>query len=200
MTQGDGSFAPFDQIKFKYGKDVMMMSNPVLEAIADRRSIRGYKPEQITKEQLDILLKAGEQAPSARNLQPWHFTVVQNKDVLKEISDEANKNMKREGGADVFYGAPTVIFLSCDPDAHQWSRLDCGIAVENIALAAHAIGLGSVIIGICYMAWNGDKGGHFSKLLKFPEKYTFAVSIAIGAPTMTKDAHPVEPGRIDYIS
>ena len=175
------------------------MTNPVLDAISERRSIRGYKPDQITKEQLDIILKAGEEAPSARNMQPWHFTAVQNKDLLKEINDEANKQMNREAATDIFYGAPTVIFLSSDPDAHPWTRLDCGIAVENMALAAHAIGLGSVIIGICYMAFHDEKEEYFNKLLKFPEKYTFAVSIAIGAPTMTKDAHPIEPGRIDYI-
>ena len=175
------------------------MSNPVLDAIASRRSIRGYQPEQISQEQLTILLNAGEQAPSARNMQPWHFTVVRNAEVLKEISDETNKKMKREPVADVFYGAQTVIFLSCDPEAHPWTRLDCGIAVENIALAAHAIGLGSVIIGICYMAFEGDRKEYFNKLLKFPDKHTFAVSVAVGIPTMSKEAHPVEPGRIDYI-
>ena len=175
------------------------MSNPVLQAIAERRSIRGYQAEQITKEQLQILLDAGEQAPSARNAQPWHFSVVQNRGLINEISDEVNAKLKREQASDVFYGAPTVIFLSCDPDAHPWTRLDCGIAVENIALAAHSIGLGSVIIGICYVAFDGDKGAEFSSRLKFPEKYTFAVSIAIGIPTTTKEAHPVEPGRIAFI-
>ena len=175
------------------------MNNPVLEAIADRRSIRGYKPEQITQEQLDVLLRAGEQAPSAKNQQPWHFTVVRDKAILKEISDETGKKMKREGDADIFYGAPTVIILSCDPDGHPWTRLDCGIAVENMALAAHSIGLGSVIIGICYMALDGDRKDYYSKLLKFPDKYTFAVSIAVGVPSTTKDPHPVETGRIDII-
>lgn len=175
------------------------MTNPVLEAIADRRSIRGYQPEQITKEQLDILLKAAEQAPSARNAQAWHFTVVQNKDIIKEVNDEANAKLKREPGADIFYGAPTVIFISCDPDAHPWARLDCGIACENIALAAHSIGLGSVIIGMAYVALDGEKKEYFDKLLKFPEKYTFAISIAIGIPTTTKDAHPIQEGRIDII-
>ncbi|MCL1849589.1 MAG: nitroreductase [Clostridiales bacterium] len=175
------------------------MTNPVLEAIADRRSIRGYKPEQITKEQLDILLKAANEAPSARNSQAWHFTVVQNKDIIKEVVDEANAKLNRDASADIFYGAPTVIFISCDPDAHPWARLDCGIAVENIALAAHSIGLGSVIIGMAYVALDGDKKEHFSKLLKFPEKFTFAISIAIGVPDMTKDAHPIEAGRIDII-
>ena len=175
------------------------MTNPVLQAIADRRSNRGFKPGQITPEQLKALLDAGEQAPSAKNMQPWHFTVVRNKGLLKEISDDTNKIMKREPAEDIFYGAPTVIFLSSDPDAHPWTRLDCGIAVQNIALAAHAIGLGSVIIGICFMALDGERADYYKKALKFPEKYTFAVSIAIGEPSATKEAHPVEPGRIVYV-
>ena len=174
------------------------MSNPVLEAIAGRRSNRGFKPEQITDEQLKILLDAGEQAPSAKNQQPWFFSVVRNRAILDEISTETNKDLKRDD-ADIFYGAPTVIFLSCNPDGHRWSRLDCGIAVENIALAAHAIGLGSVIIGICYSVFDDERGERFNKILKFPADHSFAVSIAVGVPTVTKDAHPVEPGRIVYI-
>jgi len=175
------------------------MANPVLEAIADRRSIRGYKPVALTQEQLTTLLNAGEQAPSARNLQPWHFSVVRNKEILKEISDETGKKLNRDTPSDVFYGASTVIFVSSDPNAHQWSRLDCGIAVENIALAAHSMGLGSVIVGICYLAFEGERGEYFNKVLKFPEKYSFAVSIVLGVPDATKEAHPVEPGRVDYI-
>ena len=175
------------------------MNNPVLESIAGRRSIRGYKAEQISARQLDALLTAAAQAPSARNLQPWHFTVVQNKALLQEISDETNKNANREENGDVFYSAPTVIFLSCDAEANKWARIDCGIAVENIALAAHSIGLGSVIIGISAMAFSGEKREYFSKQLRFPENYSFAISIAIGTPSTAKDAHPIEPGRIDYI-
>ena len=176
------------------------MANPVLQAIADRRSIRGYKPEQITKEQLDILLAAAEQAPSARNAQAWHFTVVQNKELLQEINDECKKNMKREGELDVFYSAPTVIFISYDPDAHPWTYLDCGIAVENIALAAHSIDLGTVIIGMAYQAFAGDKAAYFAEKLHFPENFKFGISISIGSPTMTKDAHPVLEDRITYVN
>ena len=68
-------------------KEGIFMTNQVLSAIADRRSNRGYKPDQITKEQLDAILTAAEQSPSARNAQPWHFTVVQNQSVIKEVND-----------------------------------------------------------------------------------------------------------------
>ena len=173
------------------------MDNPVLKAIADRRSIRSYKAEKVTREQIDIILKAGQEAPSARNSQPWHFTVVQDEAILKMIYEETKKAAKEEL-ADIYHGAKTVIFISCDPAA-RWARLDSGIAVQNMALAAHAIGLGTVILGRPDAAFTGSRGAELNKLLKFPEGHAFAVSIAVGIPAGTKDAHPMEPGRIAYI-
>ncbi|MCL2665304.1 MAG: nitroreductase family protein [Defluviitaleaceae bacterium] len=172
------------------------MGNPVLEAIADRRSNRGYKSEQISKEQLDALLLAAAQSPSARNSQPWHFTVVQNQELIKEVNDEANSILGRTDG--IFYGAPTVIFISCDNSA-KWGRLDSGIAVQTIALAAHSLGLGSVILGLPDAAFTGPRGEYFKQLLKFPDKKDFAVAIAVGIPTVTKEAHPIEPDLVTYI-
>jgi len=172
------------------------MTNPVLQAIADRRSNRGYKPEQITQEQLDILLTAAQQAPSASNRQPWHFSVVQNREIVQEVNAEASKILGREG--DIFYGAPTVIFLSCDRST-RWGLHDCAYAGQNIALAAHAIGLGSVILGLPEAAFTGERKDYFNQLLKFPEGYNFAVAIAVGIPTVTKDAHPIHPDRVTFI-
>ena len=173
------------------------MNNPVLSAISERRSIRSYKKEAITREQFDILLKAGEEAPSARNLQPWHFSVVQNRALLDEIYMETKKVLNEEMD-DIFHGAQAAIFLSCDP-ASRWARHDCGIAVQNIALAAHSIGLGTVILGRPEQAFIGPRGDYFNKKLKFPEGYAFAVSIAVGVPAGTKEAHPIEPGRITFV-
>ncbi|MCL2548826.1 MAG: nitroreductase [Symbiobacteriaceae bacterium] len=173
------------------------MTNPVLQAIADRRSNRGYQPEQITKEQLDILLTAAQQAPSASNKQPWFLSVVQNQEIVKEVNEEASKIHGREG--DIFYGAPTVIFVSCDRST-RWGLHDCAYAVQNIALAAHAIGLGSVILGLPDAAFTGPRKDYFNQLLKFPEGHGFAVAIAIGIPTVTKDAHPIHPDRVVFLA
>jgi nitroreductase len=122
---------------------------------------------------------------------------VQNQSITKEVNDEANSILGRTDG--IFYGAPTVIFISCDSSS-KWGRLDSGIAAQTIALAAHSLGLGSVILGLPDAAFTGTREEYFNKLLKFPEGYKFAVAIAIGIPTATKDAHPIEPGRIDFIS
>jgi nitroreductase len=179
-----------------YGKE-HNMANSVLTAIAERRSIRKYKAEQISRDQLDALLKAAVEAPSAGNKQPWHFSIVQNQDIIKDINTEASKAAGKDLG-DIFFSAPTVIFISSDP-ASRWGRLDCGIATENIALAAHGLGLGTVILGRPDAAFTGPEGPRFGKLLKFPEGHSFAVAIAVGIPDTTKEAHPLEPGRIDYI-
>jgi len=172
------------------------MTNPVLTAISERRSIRQYKPEQITEEQLQALLRVAVESPSARNLQPWHFTVVQDAAVLAEVNAEATAILGREG--DIFYAAPTAIFISADRE-NDWSKLDSGIAVQNIAIATQSLGLGSVILGLPAAAFKGPRADYFAKLLKFPATHEFAVAIAVGYPDCTKEAHPVEDGRVDFV-
>jgi nitroreductase len=172
------------------------MSNPVLTAIADRRSIRQYQPRQITEAELDILLTAAQQAPSARNSQPWYFTVVQDASIVAEVNSEANAILSRKD--DIFFGAPTVIFVAAERD-NSWARLDSGIATQTIALAAQSIGLGTVILGLPAAAFTGPRGKYFAELVKIPQTHDFAVAIAIGYPNGTKEAHPVKDRRIGYI-
>ena len=174
------------------------MTNPVLTCIADRRSIRAYQEVQPTEAQINTLLEAAGQAPSARNLQPWHISVVKNQEIIKEINAETVKQREIEY-TDMFYGAPVVFFISVDHPNNRWARLDCGIMVQTIALAAHSMGLGSVILGNPDHAFTGSDGARMNALIKVPEGYTFAVAIAIGVPATTKEAHPVLPDRITFI-
>ena len=60
--------------------------NETLEVIANRRSIRKYKPEQITDKELQQIMEAAILAPSARNQQKWHFTVVQKREIIDEMA------------------------------------------------------------------------------------------------------------------
>jgi len=173
------------------------MDNPVLRAIAERRSIRSYKTEKVTREQIDMLLKAAAEAPSARNSQPWHFSVVLNPAVLAEINAEVN-GLAKESLGNIFHGSQAVIFLSCDPKS-RWARIDCGIATQNIALAAHSMGLGTVILGRPEAAFTGPRGEYFNKLLKIPAGSAFAIAIAVGIPAGSKEAHPIEPGRVSFV-
>lgn len=175
------------------------MSNQVLEAISNRRSNRSYSSEPLTQEQLDALIKAALESPTGRNAQSWHFTVVRNKDLLTQINGEFLQNLGEPGGKrDVFFGAPTVIFISADTQ-NKWGQVDGGIAVQNIALAAHSLGLGSVIVGGVSLVFSGEKGAEFEKRLKFPPDNKFIIAIAVGKATDAKEAHEILPDKVSYV-
>ena len=185
------------------------MRNETLSLISSRRSHRAYKKTPLTQEQLDALLRAAVESPSAVNRQPWHFTVVRNQPLLDEMNAAVwEQMMKRDSNRrsprfvdpdfHVFYHAPTVIFLSGMPD-NPYTHIDCGIAVENIALAAESLGLGSVILGMPRDAFAGERADAFRQALHFPEGWDFAIAIAIGVPADTKEPHPVKEDRISFV-
>ena len=70
-----------------------------LKDLVERRSIRTYKPEQIKESELQAIIKAGQFAPSAHNQQSWHFTVVQNKEILGKINKIIQQNFLDSGDA-----------------------------------------------------------------------------------------------------
>ena len=175
--------------------------NDVLSAIEKRSSTRGYTAEKLTDAQLEKLLKAGLQAPTARNEQEIHISVVDGSHpILAEIEVEKNAQMNnRTPVANFYYSAPLVLILSGDKD-FPWSAVDAGIAVENIALAAEGLGLGNVIIGIIKGAMSGEKKEYFSRALKFPENYEFEIAIAIGHKAMEKEPHEYDMEKsISYL-
>lgn len=103
-------------------------------------------------------------------------------------------------GYDVFYHAPTVVFLSRSTTENQaYGAIDCGIAAENLAIAAQGMGLGSVILGMPRSAFTSPRADEFRKALRFPEGYDFAIAVAIGYAAASKEAHPVDDGKVDLI-
>jgi len=177
----------------------------VLKAIEGRRSHRVYQQEQLPEEILSAVLKAGLEAPSARNRQPWHFSVVQDPALIQEIHDEAAGVMGKSGSprfADpafqMFYHAPTVIFLFGDQE-NPWTPVDCGIAVENMALAAESLGIGSVILGLPKPAFMGEKADSLRARLACPEGYDFVIALALGYAADRKEPHDLREEKITRI-
>ena len=135
-----------------------MNENTVLEAIKSRRSIRKYRNEQIKQEELDIILEAGIYAPTGHNDQPWHFTVIQDKELIDHMNIETKKNMvnapidwlKNMGKNEklhIYHNAPTVIVVSGRKDALA-PLMDCSAATQNMLLAAKSRDIGSCWIGL----------------------------------------------------
>lgn len=187
----------------------MNMNNEVLKVISARRSHRAYQPEKISEEKLTAILQAGLEAPSAVNRQPWTYTVVENQELLQEIHDATAAGMMKKAEKDrsprfadnafhVFYHAPAVIFIFGEKD-FGWTKVDCGIAVENMALAAESLGLGSVILGLPQAAFASEAGDKLREKLACPEGFDFVIALAIGTPADDKPAHPQHPEKITYI-
>lgn len=164
--------------------------NEVLKAIAKRSSTRAYTGQKLTNEELNSLIIAGLQAPTSNNEQEIHITVLDGSNlILAEIEDEKNKSMGLYNPQNNFYcGAPTVMILSGNAEFY-WSKVDAGIAAENIAIAAESMGLGSLYIGCIKDALSGTKKAYFANALKFPEGYEFEVAIALGHKAVGKEPH-----------
>lgn len=162
----------------------------VTEAIRKRSSTRGYTSEPLTDNELDALIHAGLQAPTAVNRREIHFTVLKGDNpILKEIEYEKNRlrdlsNLEHN----FYYEAPIVIILSADAN-NKWASVDAGIAVENIAVTAEELGLGSVIIGCIYDALLGEKREYFENALKFSAGNEYKIAIAVGHKAVCKEPH-----------
>jgi len=136
----------------------MNEKNEVLDAIKSRRSIRKYCSQQIKDEEIEMILEAGRYAPSAYNEQPWHFTVIQNPDIMQIINSvtlqgmqrpelERHRKMDENSAFRVTYDAPTLIVVSGRIDATA-PAVDCAAAMENMMVAAQSLGIGSVWLGL----------------------------------------------------
>jgi nitroreductase len=164
------------------------MDNAVLQALRTRRSIRSYKPEQITDEELEAVLEAGTWAPTARGFQdPW-IVAVQNPALLEKIS-----RMNREvWGRDIdpFYGAPTyVLVFASDPETWKNGVPDGSLVLGNMMLAAHAIGLGSCWINREREMFATPEGRALMAELGLPEGLIGVGALPLGYPA----APPREP-------
>lgn len=183
------------------------MENQVLKSIRNRRSTRKYKEQQISEEELQALLDAGIQAPSAVNAQPWHFTVVQNKEMINNMSDKAKEEMVQsddervvkfgESAVNIFYNAPTVIIVSGKKDVSS-SLVDCSAAIENMLIAAEGIGLGTVWVGFVRFLFTLSVE---VEKLKIPDGYEPFYAVAVGYKENDSILGPSKRNRevINYI-
>ncbi len=173
----------------------------VIEIIKKRSSTRGYTDEPLTDAELNTLIHAGLQAPTAANKQEIHFTVLNGSNpILQELEEEKNRLRNLTSPAhNFYYEAPVVVILSAD-SGYKWSALDAGIAVENMALAAEGLGLGNLIIGCIDDAIKGEKKEYYSNALKFPQNYEYKIAIAFGHKAVTKDPHTYQAdAQVTYI-
>jgi nitroreductase len=161
-----------------------------LKAILTRRSVRQFTNQDVSKEDLMDLLRAGMQAPSAGNEKPWHFIVIDDPELLHKIPEF-------HPYAEMLHQAPLAILVCSDRDLEKhratWLQ-DCSAAIENILLTAHAKGLGGVWLGIFP---NGDRVAGMQSLLSMPETIRPVGLVAIGHPEQQPEPQDrFDPTRI----
>lgn len=180
------------------------MLNETLMVIKKRRSIRKYKTEQIKDSELQAILNTAIYAPNAINQQKWHFTVIQDKSLLNTMVNIIKENIMKSGtdlliervntpDYNTFHHAPTVILISGDKNAHC-IQIDCGMAAQNITLAAESLNIGSCVIASSGFLFASEKGNSLREVLGIPEMYNHICTVALGykdelpeAPTRNKD-------------
>ena len=162
-----------------------------MEAILSRRSCRSFTSDPVSPELIEQLLKAGMASPSACNQRPWHFIVVDDRETLCKTSDiQAYSPMLRQ--------APLAVVVCSDGgdaalSAPYWPQ-DCAAATQNILIAARALGLGAVWLGIYPDA---ARIAGLRKLFGMPDNITPFCVIAVGHPA--KAPRPIdryEPQRV----
>ncbi len=164
----------------------------ILDNMITRRAIRKYTTQQVSKAQIDTIMKYSMYAPSALNKQPWEIRIVQNKQWLAELNNRFLKfaegktfqgsaaNYKKPGFS-IFHSAPTLIVIARDKN-NPISYLDCGIILQNILLSAHAIGLGTCPLGTLVPVMNRDENRDLLEVLNIPSDYEVAINISLGYP------------------
>jgi len=160
------------------------------DILLSRRSIRKFKPDAVSAEDLDYILRAAMAAPSAGNEQPWHFIVLDDKNVLNAIP-------KFHPHADVLNNTSIAICICADPSLEKYEGrwvLDCAAATENALIAANVKGLGSVWLGIYPDNGRIENTG---RLLNTPMGIVPFSIVAIGhADEMKKPSERYKPERI----
>ncbi|MCL2706526.1 MAG: nitroreductase [Spirochaetaceae bacterium] len=182
--------------------------NETLKTIAGRYSCRDFTDTPLTGEQIKTIIEAALAAPSAVNRQPWHIIVVTDKALIEELDAEGMKILAAaqdktgyerimSRGGKVFYNAPCMFMIASD--GSNYASMDCGILSQNIALAAHSMGLGSVICGMANIPLTGSRGEEFKKQMQFPDGYGFGIAVLVGKAKSGKAPHEVDMKKVTYI-
>lgn len=180
--------------------------------IRTRRTTRVYRGEAVGEDTLKELVELATLAPSGMNLQPWRFSIVTNRDLLKQVNDTVKRvalamlpptdDMARyrqylsDPDYSIFYGAPALIVIQA-PRGNPVMMIDCLLGAENLILAAHAKGLGTCFMGFLLMARDNDD---VRRALGVDDGYEIVAPIIVGASDAIPQAPPDRaPAQITWV-
>ncbi len=172
--------------------------NDMIEIIKTRRSVRNYKEDPVSDEDIKFLIDCARYAPSGSNMQPWSFLVIQNKEVIHKLSENGKKAMiplaeqivndpkkvpgfisfLKTKGNNLFHNAPLLVIILGNKKS-MTADWDCAMAAQNMMLAAHSRGIGSCWIGLVMPALMDET---ILKYLGAPPGYKAVAPLIFGYP------------------
>jgi nitroreductase len=180
----------------------------LMDAIYTRHSVRAYTDEPVSREALEQLMQAAVQAPTAMNLQPWAFGVIQGADRLKGYSDQTKafflehideftmlaryRDTFADAESNLCHGATAMIVIYAKPGGPT-ADIDCSLAAENLMLAATDLGLGTCWMGFMGFLLNQPE---VQRELQIPEGYRAVAPIIIGHPQGPANPAPKNPPEL----
>ena len=177
--------------------------NEVINNIMARRSVRQYLNKPVEHDKLAAVVRAGINAPSGMNRQPWIIRVVENQELIAQVTEVYKQENPDQVARDpnfknMFRNAPNLICV-CTP-AKGGGELDAGLLGENMMLAAQSLGLGTCCLGgpVRFLLAN-EKCRFFLERLDIPEDYKLNYIIAIGYPDEQPAVKPRDESKVKYI-
>lgn len=174
--------------------------------IMSRRSIRNYKQIPVSRDTMQVILKAGINAPNGQNRQSWEIRVVDNPDTMSEIKaamSAANPDVPMAG--DSFRNAPVMAFIAADT-SYDFSLLDCGMLSENMVLSAWSMGVGSICLGSPVRFLDGSESIRSNPEIRkvmdklgFSEGYQLVLCVGFGYPLESPDAKPRDESKFMFV-
>jgi nitroreductase len=169
----------------------------VFETILARRSVRSYREGALDRRVVQTLLEAAVRAPTAVHEEPWAFVVVQDQQILHDLSERGKPLLPEDRwriahssdvlirpDANLFYDAGTLIIICASPGS-PFVAADCWLAAENLMLAACALGLGTCVIGSALPALGEPE---IRAQLGISDEYVAVAPIIVGQPRGTTPA------------
>lgn len=180
-----------------------MIANETLNTLETRRSCRKFKPDMVSDEELEAVIRAGTFAPSGKNQQSSIIIAVTNKEMRDQIAEENRKIGGWDEGFDPFYGAPVILIVIADKDANNGSGTyinDGSLVMGNLMNAAASLGLGSVWIHRAKQEFESEFGKSILKKLGIEGNYEGIGHVALGYRlTPVPKALPRKENYVYYI-
>ena len=163
-----------------------------IETIKSRYSCRAFSDKMPPDKHLQIIAEAAVASPSGVNRQLWRIIIVKNKELIADLEAEGMKNLAAfpdtgmydrimSRGGKMYYNAPCMIVVPIAKAEPAGAELfDCGIVVENIALAATSLGIDNLICGLAAFSFAGKRDAEFKERLGFPEGYEIGIAALLG--------------------